>query len=188
MSVQRFSVKYFVQGEPQFDLETLIPVFQRWIQQHTVEGLLLDVADYKHIHSGPGIVLLGHEGDYAFDLRGGRPGLAYTRKREHEQSLAAGLRSALRLAADACQKLEAEAELRGLRFAYDEVEIVLLDRLNAPNTPDAFERIRPELQSLAADLYQTEAAQVEPVEPDPRKSLTVRIAVSQETAGRPYDP
>ena len=81
---QRIKVKYFVQEPAAVDLPAFIPVFHHWIQEHRVEGLLIDVADYKHMQNGPGIVLIGHEADYALDLAGGRPGLIYDRKRQWE--------------------------------------------------------------------------------------------------------
>jgi hypothetical protein len=184
MQPRRLSVKYFVRGEIAFDVPAVFPVFQRWIQEHSVEGLLIDVADYSHVQHGPGIVLIGHEGDYSFDLKGGRPGLAYTRKREHQGSLADELRLAFRLAEAACKQLEAEADLNGIRFNYGDAEITFLDRLNTPNIPETFENFREDLQKFAQEQYQTETARVESVEADPRKNLIVRIATSQESVVR----
>lgn len=179
MQPKRFGIKVFAQGDIAFDMAALVPVFQRWIQQHTIEGLLIDVADYKHVYQGPGIILIGHEGDYAFDLRSGRPGVLYTRKRAMQGTLTADLHLAFRLAADACHKLEAESSLNGIRFDYNQTEIIFLDRLNTPNTPEVFERIHDDLDQFAAALYHTRTAQVESVERDPRKPLTIRITALQ---------
>jgi hypothetical protein len=50
--------------------------------------------------------------------------------------------------------LEQEPALRGkLKFSGNEVEIVLNDRLIAPNTEEAFEAIQPEIDFLARRLY-----------------------------------
>jgi hypothetical protein len=180
MQPRRLSVKYFVRGDVTFDLSALVPVFQRWIQQHSVEGLLIDVVDYKHVFQGPGVVLIGHEADYSFDLRDGRPGLLYTRKRELQGTLADDLRLAFRLVADAARKLEAESALNGIKFDFEEAEIMLLDRLNTPNTPEIFESIRESLRAFAGALYQSDTILVESIETDPRKPLTIRLAASQE--------
>jgi hypothetical protein len=180
MQPQRFSVKCFAQAEITFDLSALVPVFQRWIQQHSVEGLLIDVVDYKHVYQGPGVVLIGHEADYSFDLRGGRPGLLYTRKRRLQGSLADNLGVAFRLATEACQQLEKEAALNGIRFNTSEAEIMFLDRLNTPNTPETFNRLRDDLQTFAGSLYGTTDVTVESIETDPRKCFTVRIAAVRE--------
>src|SRR5688572_20534729 len=147
MQVNRLSVKYFVQGDVPFDLAALTPVFQRWIQEHALEGLLIDVADYKHVLNGPGIVLRGHECDTSFDLRGGRAGVMYTAKREQSGTLEEQVGQALRLAEQAGQKLEDDPSLNGVRFDFGEAEIILLDRLNTPNTPEGFESVREAVQA-----------------------------------------
>jgi len=180
MQVNRLSVKYFVQGDVPFDLDALIPVFQRWIQEHALEGLLIDVADYKHVFQGPGVFLIGHEGDYSFDLRAGRAGVMYTFKREQPGTLEEQVSRALQLAEEAGRKLEAEPSLNGVRFNYGEAEIILLDRLNTPNTPEAYDSLRDTLQAVAAAHFQTLSASIESVQSDPRKCLTVRIAASPE--------
>src|ERR671925_120500 len=109
----RIKVKYFVQDPAAIDLPAFAPIFQRWIQEHRVEGLLLDVADYKHVQDGPGIVLIGHEADYSLDLSGGRPGLVYDYKRgwDATASLQERLRIVLRGALAGCQALEADPAL-----------------------------------------------------------------------------
>lgn len=180
MQPKRFGIKYFVQGDIHFDMALLVPIFQRWIQQHTVEGLLIDVADYKHVHQGPGIMLIGHEGDYSFDLRAGRPGLLYTRKRELHATIAEDLREAFRLARIAAQKLQEEESLNNLRFELDYAEVIFFDRLALPNTSEAFENLRNTLQEVVTELYPNAEIQVASIETDARKPLTVRVGVLQE--------
>jgi hypothetical protein len=82
MTAQRISVKFFVDDAAAVDLPAFIPLFQRWIREGLVEGVPIDVANYAHVPNGPGIVLVGHEGDYALNMAEGRPGLRYTHKRE----------------------------------------------------------------------------------------------------------
>lgn len=182
---KRFSVKYFVEGGAtssgvNFDLAVLTPIFQRWIQEHTVEGLLIDVADYRHVLNGPGVLLIGHEADYSFDLKGGQPGVLYTRKRELQGNLSEDLATALRLLTDAAHKLEAEPLLNGLRLNYGEVVVAFLDRLETPNTPEIFDGLSDELHAAAASLFASDSVQVESIEADPRKVLTVRLATARE--------
>ena len=100
MNLQRIQVKYFVKNPDVVDLPAIVPIFHTWIQKASLEGLLIDVADYKHVHEGPGIVLIGHEGDYAMDMGSGRPGLLYIRKRKEKINgdLREQLRSSIRLA------------------------------------------------------------------------------------------
>ena len=63
------------------DLELFIPVFHEWIQKDTISNhIMVDVADYKHIPDGPGIMLIAHEGNFSIDLENGEVGLQYIRK------------------------------------------------------------------------------------------------------------
>jgi hypothetical protein len=173
MLPRRISIKFFTKPPIPLNLPALVPVFQRWIQEHAVEGLLIDVADYDHVPNGPGVLLIGHEGDYSYDLRGGRAGLLYTRKRDLPGDLPNTLTLITRLAVLATQKLAAEPTLNGLRFDLSQAEITFLDRLNFPNTPESFERVREVIGAFAGNLYGS--AQVEAVVNDPRDCFAVRM-------------
>jgi hypothetical protein len=173
MLPKRISIKFFTDPPAALDLATLVPVFQRWIQEHLVEGLLIDVADYKHVPNGPGILLIGHEGDYSYALREGRAGILYTRKRDLSGDLSDTLSLITRLGLTAAHKMEAEPTLGGLRFDLSQAEITFLDRLNVPNTTESFERVRGVAQAFAENLYGS--AQVEALANDPRDCLVVRI-------------
>src|SRR5436189_20066 len=127
MDLHRLSVKYFLADPAALDLERIVPVFHRWIQEHVVEGFLIDVADYRHVE-GAGVILVGHEADRALDLSDGRPGFLYRRKREMKGSLSERIRLAFRGALLGCQALENEKPLEGrLRFRTDEAEVLFLD-------------------------------------------------------------
>jgi len=79
-SSARIQVKFYANKSPEPD--AFIPVFHRFIRENVLDELAIDVADYGHVHEGPGVVLIGHAYDYYWDLGEGRPGLVYTRKRE----------------------------------------------------------------------------------------------------------
>jgi len=74
----RIKIKYFVQEPENVDLPAFVPLFHRWIQNQSGDDLLIDVADYKHVPNGPGVLLMGHQADYALDMSQGRPGLIYS--------------------------------------------------------------------------------------------------------------
>lgn len=175
---KRLSVKFFVVGQLPFDAAELVPVFQRWIQQHIVAGLLIDVVDYKHVPAGPGVILIGDATDIALDFREGRPGLLITQKRVAGDSLATALETVLDYAQDVARKLESDPALKGLRVDPAEVEIALIDRLNTPNTAETFSAVQAGLQAALTRWYAPSAVEIAPVGTDPRRPLTVR-AVSQ---------
>jgi hypothetical protein len=181
MTLHRIQVKYFVQDPSAVHLPDVVPVFHRWIQERAVDGLLIDVADYKHVPNGPGIMLIGHEADYGLDLGRGRPGLLYTRKRDVGLTLRESLRTAIQQTLIACCLLENEAELDGrLVFPTDELEIAFADRLRLPNTPASVELVRDDLTAVLAALYGEDAdVRIESLNEDPRRLLTLRIRVSE---------
>lgn len=185
MLPNRITIKLFITNPVALDLPAFILLFHRWIQQGAVDGLLIDVADYKHVAGGPGVMLIGHEGDYALDMGDGRPGLRYSRKRgwddvpgEAEEQLAARLRNLFRLVLRATQLLEEDPALDGrLTFRTDEIELSFPDRLHAPNSPESFDRLRRPLERVVDELYVGHDARLSQVDNDRRRPLAVRVDV-----------
>ena len=154
MEATKIAVKLFA-APPVPELREFIPVFHRWIQTHAVEDhLLIDVADYAHVVAGPGVVLVASEANFYFDFSGNRPGLLYTRKTASPGSFADRLRVAVASCLRTAVLLEQEPAFAGrLRFNTNELLIRLNDRLLAPNNDATFAEVKPDIESLAADLY-----------------------------------
>ena len=133
--------------------EALIPVFHRWIKEHVLPELVIDVANYGHVPEGPGVVLIGHASDYFMDEGEGRLGLLHNRKR---LGPAPGERLAdlARRTLHAASLLEKEPALGGqLTFATNELLFRVNDRLAAPNTDATFAALRGELERLGRQLF-----------------------------------
>ena len=83
MEAHKLQLKIYLTPESAraVDIEDLIPVFHRWIKQRLLPELTIDVANYRHVPQGPGVVLIGHGSDYFMDEGEGRPGLLHNRKR-----------------------------------------------------------------------------------------------------------
>jgi hypothetical protein len=157
MLSHRLVLKLFADAAADVNAAVLVPVFHSFIQSSAIDDhLLIDVADYDHVHHGPGTLLVSHEANFSMDRGGGRPGLLYQRKQPLSghtlrerlgQVTAATLRAAARL--------EEDAALRGrLTFRTDEWLFRVADRLLAPNTPETFAAVRGELQAFFTDLYE----------------------------------
>ena len=136
--IRAVDVKVFATKGDAIDPYEFMGVLQRWIRDHTIPGILIDVADYSHIPQGNGIVLVGHEANVNVDYAGGRMGVLYRYKWPAEPDTAGRIEAAVKSALDAAQKLENEPEFKGrLEFDKTAVEIISNDRLRAPNTDEA---------------------------------------------------
>lgn len=116
-------------ADPALDIESFVPVLHDWIRRQAVEGVLIDVARYAHVHKGPGVMLVGHDGDYSIGLAGGRPALRYTLKRDTEGTPAEQIACAVRRLMAASN----EAVASGNALVDGEIVVSVADRLRAPN-------------------------------------------------------
>jgi len=185
----RTQVKFFlttaegVANADGIDLAAFAPVFQRWIQQKSLEGQLVDVADYRHVFEGPSIVLIGHDSDYTIENRAGRLGLLYTRKRQTDPDLPTQLRTSIRLALTAARLLESEKSFTPrLKFRGEEFELRFADRLQLPNKPESVALVRNDLSAVLTELYGEDGAYALPVKQDTRYPLTFKIKADEEVS------
>jgi hypothetical protein len=157
MEFQHVNVKLLLKNGAPVDLEPLIPLFHNWIERQVFDELLLDIADYRHVHEGPGVVLIGHQGNYSVDNVNGRLGVRYNRKSAVEGSNQDRLHQATWSALNACQRLEAEPVFeRSVRFGGQEIEFFLNDRLLAPNIDDTRKALEPEFEAFLKKLFRGE--------------------------------
>lgn len=147
LQVQKFSVKIPVKTGADVPLETFVPILHRWIQTQSLsDHLLVDVADYRHVVEGPGVLLVSHESNMHIDETDGERGLLYVRKMPLPGSFAKRIGTVIGYALGVANKLEHEPELAGkLAFHYDRLTLRLNDRLRAPNTADTFAATREDL-------------------------------------------
>ena len=179
MTLQHVNVKLLLQNPADARLEPLIPVFHSWIEAQNGDELLIDVADYTHVPAGPGIVLIGHQGNYSVDNTGNRLGVRYNRKAVvdggNQESLAQAARSAL----SACRRLEEEPRLNGkFRFNGQEIEIFVNDRLIAPNNAATREALDADLRNFAGKLFRGKEYSISYGD-DPRSLFTAFVRSSQ---------
>lgn len=175
MDLYRLGVKFFAGDGPAVALPEFLPVFHRWIQQGVLDELLLDVADYSHVHAGPGVLLIAHAGNYSVDETGDRRGMAYYGKHPQPGDVPARLRAICAKTLRACRLLEQEPALAGrMKFNGAEFQIFANDRLNAPNTDATTAALRPAIDGLLAKLYPGQTCNVKRVQ-DPKERFTVNV-------------
>jgi hypothetical protein len=155
MNASRLQLKIFAAPGSRVAPEALIPVFHSWIKHHRLPELLIDVANYAHVPKGPGVVLIGHNSDYFLDDTGGRLGLLHNRKRGGTADGTQRLSDLFRRTLHAASLLEEEGALNGaLRFAPNEFQLRINDRLAAPQGEATFLAMKPELEAVARQVFE----------------------------------
>jgi len=124
MDVHRLGIKVFIAEPVRLQVTDFIPIFHTWIQKQIVQDhLLVDVHNYSHIHHGPGILLVAHQGNFSIDMGDGRMGLLYNRKQPDSGTIHDRFVTILKFVLRGCCLLEADPGLaRRLRFRTDEAD------------------------------------------------------------------
>ena len=161
-------------------------MLHRWIKEHLLPEMSIDVANYAHVPDGPGVVLIGDANDYFVDQSlaaktGPQLGLLVSRKR-HAPAPDQRLNDLFRRTVHAAMLLERDPALAGkVSFRTDEWVVRVNDRLAAPNTPETMAALRPEIEAFASQLFTGATVTVTPAG-EPRQLVTVRITATPAPA------
>lgn len=154
MDLQHVNVKLALDKPEELDFEPLVPIFHSWIQNQVFEELLLDVADYRHVPEGPGVMLIGHQANYSVDNTDNRPGVLYNRKAVLEGTNQERLTQAAKAALRACQKLESEPKMKDkLHFNRRDIQVYINDRLIAPNDDSSRANFDADFREFCQKLF-----------------------------------
>ncbi|PYV68271.1 MAG: hypothetical protein DMG97_06750 [Acidobacteria bacterium] len=182
VELQHVNVKLLLENPEDLNLDAVITVFHSWIQDQVCEELLLDVADYRHVHHGPGVVLIGHEADYAIDNTDGRLGIRYNRKAPLEGSNQDRLAQAVRAVLAAAERLHQDTRLNGkLHFNSQGFEIFVNDRLLAPNVAETRHALEAEFHDFLGVLFGGIEYSLK-FESDPRRLFGAKIRTAEPIA------
>ena len=180
----QLAVKYFLTDPIGINLEELLPIFHGMIQKNALSHeLMIDVANYVHVHNGPGVMIICNTAHYSVDTRHGRPGVQFAKKREAQGGVDDRLSEAFRSVLTFADLLESESMLGG-RYAIDTgtFEFGVMDRLLAPNTVATDDRARPILGAFVERLYRTDDVVIsQKIEPRTPFMLKVRVGARPST-------
>lgn len=172
MDIQHFRVKLFATPDSHPHLGDAIPVFHRWIQNKTLPEMMIDVSDYEHVPSGPGIILVCHEAIYGLD----RLGLVYNRRAALNGSVEDRLQQAVQSVESAAALLENEPEFSGkLRFNRKAWEVAVFDRMLAPNNETTWKSLEPVIRKVFDKLMGAGKYHLQH-HADPRELFRVTVA------------
>lgn len=156
-----------------FDPATAIPTFHEWIRERTLEGLPIDVARYGHVPQGPGIVLIGFEGDVAIEEADGVPALRYTLKRGGDGAVSQQVVLAVGRLVEAADRLHADL---GVQVDRSQVTVRIADKLTAPNDDATRQALAPEVVTGVASVLGFGEPEITVGSTDPRDQLALTVS------------
>ena len=181
MEVQHLNIKIYADDSSAIDLAQTVIIFHRWIQESVLSELLIDVADYSHVPSGPGIILVGHDAFYSLEYGPEqRLGLLYNRRTRMDGDNQQRIINALQCLLQAKQLLEAEINWQGkLRFSLQEFKLLVNDRYFGQDKANLFQAISDDIRVAFAQVLDGStndfALTCEPDQQDKRELFTVLV-------------
>ncbi|MEK7794989.1 MAG: hypothetical protein AAB353_10690 [Candidatus Hydrogenedentota bacterium] len=172
--LHQFDVKVFATKAENIGPYDLMRVFQRWIQKHTIPGVLIDAADYSHMHNGPGVILVAHEFNVSLDRVGGRPGMLYHQKQPLEGDFAARIGQVIQSARTCAGLLQGEPEMKD-KLAFDLKHFLFIanDRARTPDIGSLRASVEEAARSVVGGGVSLEVRKGDPRE---RVAIEVRAA------------
>ena len=165
--LQRIDVKLLLDTPPNPNIDQFLVIFDRWrkVEDHPADWV--DLADYAHMPSGPGILIAGKRDTFSVNLNPPGIGLLTSVRGGLEGALEDRFREALRRGREFNAAVMSEPEFP-TDFAVREGawEIFVNDRLGFPNTDQMDRLVRP---AVAAALEVSPEALTR--NPDPRERL-----------------
>jgi hypothetical protein len=179
--LQKIGAKWLVRETAPVNLLDLIPIYHRWIQNSLLEGLLIDVADYSHVHQGPGVMIIAHDGNYGFDESGSQRGMLYYAKRPLAGAFDERLSQVLQRSLAALDLLAREPALSDRQLELPRLlHCFSNDRLLAPNDDAARQAFGAMLQPVIERIY-PDGHELTWIDQDARERLCAQITPRQVT-------
>ncbi len=141
--LQRIDVKLLLDAPADLDLDPFLAIFDRWRKQLDHPSDWVDLADYAHMPSGPGILIAGKRDTFSVNLNPPGPGLLTSVRNGLEGNLENRFREALRRARELNSAVLAEPDFPvGFRVIDGAWEVFLNDRLRFPNSDESDSIVR----------------------------------------------
>ncbi len=175
-ALQRIDVKQLLDAPVNPDLDAFLLIFDRWRQREDHPSDWVDLADYAHMPSGPGILIAGKRDTFSVNLNPPGPGLLTSVRNGLEGTLADRFREAFRRARELNEAVLAEPEFpEGFVVRQGAWEVFLNDRLLFPNSDESDRVVRP---ALASALGIAPESLVRHANPAGRLGYSVRLPAS----------
>jgi len=182
-SLERYKLTINAEPVAAVSAKAIVPVFHKWIREQSIDDLLIDVADYTHLPSGPNALLVGHEANLAIEASSDCIGLCYIRKRNTPGDLAKSLTRSTKKLLEAARMLESDPEAMpagNFTFQTDKLVFSPNDRLLAPNTAETARAVEEILETFGEKLHGTNSVTIDSQTKgqQPTFSITPKTCVS----------
>ena len=175
IDLQRIHLKLLAEAPADFIVDPFLAIFAR--QRHDAESPeeWVDLADYAHMPKGAGMLLAGQRANFSIDLHDPGPGFLYGGKGGLKGSVEQRVLETFRRCLALVEALLAEPEYPpSLQPVWGAWELVVNDRLQAPNTVEIDALLRPGIVAALDFLFGPGAYTAER-ESDPRRRYGVSI-------------
>lgn len=179
-TLQHINVKFFLLEPEKLDQGEVLNLFHRWIQENKIDDLLIDVADYRHVPNGPGVILVAHDAFYSLDNAEGRLGLLFNRRTAMDGDTQSVLTQSLKAAADFARRMAGADGLDG-KVALDKrrLQLSVNDRHFARNTDETLAAVQPLIDNALKAVFGDRAYSLAR-SPDPRARFTVEVTADSD--------
>ena len=176
--LQRIHVKLLADAPPDLGLEPFLAIFGRWRHDETHPAQWIDLADYAHMVKGPGIVLVGKQGNFSANRDDPGLGLLYAGKAGFEGSAEERVLEAFRRCLELTLAIVAEPEYpAALKLEPGSWELFINDRLNFPNSEATDGVLRAPIASALNALFGPGGYNLTPdTDPQRRYAFSIRAA------------
>lgn len=154
IDLQRIHLKLLAESPADFSVDPFLAVFARLRQDTTNPEVWIDMADYAHMPKGAGMLLAGHRANFSIDLGDPGPGFLYAGKSGHQGSMEERVLETFRRCLAMVEPLLAEPEYPStLQPMWGSWELVINDRLEAPNTDETDDALRSDIEAALDQLF-----------------------------------
>ena len=137
MDIQKIAIKLFTDTPEIIDLNPFLSIFARWRHNKSHSAEWVDLADYAHVPKGPGILLIGQQGNLSLDLAEPGSGILWNNKKGLSGSIEDRIIETFRRGITLAHQLTSEIDYpKTFKPRPGFLQLSFNDRLELPNDPN----------------------------------------------------
>ncbi|MBG99966.1 MAG: hypothetical protein CMN58_06435 [Solibacterales bacterium] len=175
VDLQRIHLKLLAEAPSSFSVDPFLSIFARQRSEQENLECWVDLADYAHMPRGAGMLLVGHRANFSIDLGDPGPGFLYAGKLGLTGSIEKRILETFSRCLALVEVLLKQPEYpNSLEPCWGSWELVINDRLIAPNTAETDTALRSDIETALNVLFGSDNYTAE-LQNDPRKRYGLSI-------------